>query len=198
MKKSILLFCTGTAIGIIGSKVINGFDFHPSENNQLNPYLKFVDFGLPSTHNLEYYQEYITSIDYIRRIPSWTGYSLSQEVVKREPIPPKNIQIVSASNSACKKAPIQFQATYNDYYDSGWKRGRLTPTVDHQYNSQEAMEETYILSANVVPQHTENSGTYFYRIEHLVRDLAKRFDFVHIITGPLFIPIEQRNMVSSV
>ncbi len=69
-------------------------------------------------------------------------------------------------------------------------------SCDHKYGNQQAIDETFILSANIVPQNLDNNGNYWYRIEWFARELAKKFDFVHIITGPLFIPTDRKQLVS--
>ncbi|UJR16974.1 hypothetical protein I4U23_003872 [Adineta vaga] len=75
-------------------------------------------------------------------------------------------------------------------------RVSLTLTGDHRYGNQQAMNETFILSANIVSQDLDNNGNYWCRIKCFIRDLAKQFDFVHIITGPLFISIERKQSVN--
>jgi DNA/RNA endonuclease G (NUC1) len=196
MKRYIVFFSAGTVTGLFVSSVIDRLKIKSSSRIPKNPYLNFVKFGLPSSDNLEYYQQYITSIDYARRIPSWVGYSLSRDYLSKCSFQPTSTRARSEFKSECQIVPKQFQATNEDYFDSGWSRGHMAPAGDHKYGIQSAIDETFILSANIVPQDLDNNGNYWYRIEWFARELAKKFDFVHIITGPLFIPIDRIQSVS--
>jgi nuclease EXOG len=196
MKRCMLFFSAGTVTGLFVTSVIDRLKSHFPYHIEKHPYLNFVKYGLPSSHNLEYYHEYITSIDYARRIPSWVGYSLSRDYLSSCSFQPTSTRARSEFKSECQIVPKQFQATNEDYFDSGWSRGHMAPAGDHKHGSQQAMDETFILSANIVPQDLDNNGNYWYRIEWFARELAKKFDFVHIITGPLFIPAERKQLVS--
>jgi DNA/RNA endonuclease G (NUC1) len=83
--------------------------------------------------------------------------------------------------------PEMFRARVGDYADSGLDRGHLVPAGDVK-DAQAAMEETFLLS-NIVPQDSSlNRGFWSKTLERFVRELASRFDEVHTITGPLFVP----------
>ncbi|CAF0798645.1 unnamed protein product [Adineta ricciae] len=194
MRRCLIFFSTGAVTGLFLSNVIDHLHSQRSSRLERNPYLNFIKYGLPSSQNLEYYRQYITSIDYARRIPSWVGYSLSRDYLSKCSFQPKSTRTRSEFQSQCQMVPTEFQATNEDYYDSGWSRGHMAPAGDHKYGSQEAMNETFILSANIVPQDLDNNGNYWQRIEYFTRNLAKQFDFVHVITGPLFIPNEQKSL----
>jgi len=197
MKRYILFFSAGTVTGLFVSSVIDRLKSRSPHHIEKNPYLNFVKFGLPSSNNLEYYRQYITSIDYARRIPSWVGYSLSRDYLSSRSFQPTSTRNKSEFTSQCQQVPKQFQATNEDYWDSGWSRGHMAPAGDHKYSNQLAIDETFILSANIVPQDLDNNGNYWHSIEQFARELAKKFDFVHIITGPLFIPVQPKQSVSS-
>lgn len=55
---------------------------------------------------------------------------------------------------------------------------------NYKFASQEAMCETFILSANVVPQEGRNNGDYWFRMELLARkDLAEAFPELFVFSG---------------
>ncbi|UJR29280.1 hypothetical protein I4U23_010494 [Adineta vaga] len=192
MKRYVFFFSTGTVTGLFVSSVITRLKTKSSNDIEQHPYLNFIKYGLPSSQNLEFYQQYITSIDYVRRIPSWVGYSLSRDFLSSRSLLPTIKRAGSEFKSECQQAPQQFRATNEDYFDSGWSRGHMAPAGDHKFTDRQAIDETFILSANIVPQDLDNNANYWYRIEQFARQLADKFDFVHIITGPLFIPVEDK------
>lgn len=193
MKRNLIVFTAGAVTSLFVSDVIKRLEIKTSSNTmKRNPYLKFIEYGLPSIDNLEYYQQFVTSIDYARRIPHWVGYSLSRDCLSRCSFEPTSTRTRSEFNSDCQVVPKQFRATNQDYFGSGWSRGHMAPAGDHKYGSQQAMDQTFILSANIVPQDLDNNGNYWCRIEWFARELARKYDFVHIITGPLFLPKDQK------
>jgi DNA/RNA endonuclease G (NUC1) len=129
MKRYILFFSAGTVTGLFVSGVVDRLKSQFPHHIEKNPYLNFVKYGLPSSHNLEYYHQYITSIDYVRRIPSWVGYSLSHDYLSRCSFQPTSTRTRSEFKSECQMVPKQFQATNEDYFDSGWSRGHMAPAV---------------------------------------------------------------------
>lgn len=197
MKRNLIVFTAGAVTSLFISDVIKRLEIKTSSNTiKRNPYLKFIEYGLPSIDNLEYYQQFVTSIDYARRIPHWVGYSLSRDCLSRCSFEPTSTRTRSEFNSDCQVVPKQFRATNQDYFGSGWSRGHMAPAGDHKYGSQQAMDQTFILSANIVPQDLDNNGNYWCRMEWFARELARKYDFVHIITGPLFIPKDQKQKVN--
>ena len=50
---------------------------------------------------------------------------------------------------------------------------------------QTAMDDTFYLT-NIVPQDIDNNGGFWNRLETHCRDLTKKYQNVHIITGPLY------------
>ncbi len=81
----------------------------------------------------------------------------------------------------------RFRSRLEDFRGSGYDRGHLAPAADHK-RSQTQLEETFSLS-NISPQVGAGMNRdYWARLEKYVKDLTKRFDDVHVITGPLFLP----------
>lgn len=57
-------------------------------------------------------------------------------------------------------------------------------------SSMEAMQESFLLNSNIVPQDLDNNMYYWHRMELWAKDLAskKGFDDVYVMSGPLFLP----------
>lgn len=49
------------------------------------------------------------------------------------------------------------------------------------------MDDTFYLS-NIVPQDIDNNAGFWNRFEMYCRDLAKRFDRVQVVSGPMVLP----------
>ncbi len=74
-------------------------------------------------------------------------------------------------------------ADTSDYYGSGYDRGHLVPAGDMGWDS-EAMNDTFLMS-NMSPQnHKFNSGIWN-DLEMQVRNWAKKFGTIYIVTGPV-------------
>jgi DNA/RNA endonuclease G (NUC1) len=94
--------------------------------------------------------------------------------------------------SACTFAPSDevpapFRATNDDYRGSGLTRGHMAPAGAHK-QSQAALDGTFKLSANILPQEYTNNASDWLRLERWSRGLIKHgFDDVYVISGPLFL-----------
>ena len=147
---------------------------------------RFAPYGLPSHENLSLHEGYASSINYRLRIPNWVAEHL-----------------VAASAAAASDAvgatrersnfhedvsvPAPWRSTNADYARSGWSRGHLAPAGAHK-GSQHELDETFLLSANIVPQDMSSNGSDWLRLERFTRALLERHDDVYIISGPLFMP----------
>lgn len=75
------------------------------------------------------------------------------------------------------------QANDYDYRGSGWSRGHMAPAGDFTWSSK-ALRETFYYT-NCCPQDlTLNTGQWKY-LEEEVRDWAKRFCRIDVVTGPI-------------
>jgi len=82
----------------------------------------------------------------------------------------------------------EFQASNKDYFHSGWSRGHMVPAGDNR-RSQEAMDDTFHLNTNIVPQNLHNNMHFWYRLEVFAKNtMTKQFDDVYVISGPAFVP----------
>jgi len=83
--------------------------------------------------------------------------------------------------------PSQWRSTNVDFAGSGLSRGHLAPAGAHK-TSQKALDETFLLSANIVPQDMSNNGSDWLRLERFATSLLKRHADVWVVSGPLFLP----------
>ncbi|MEN0048831.1 MAG: DNA/RNA non-specific endonuclease, partial [Bacteroidota bacterium] len=72
-------------------------------------------------------------------------------------------------------------ATTYDYRGSGYDRGHLLPVGDRKF-SFDAMDETFFMS-NISPQERHFNGGIWRELEENVRDWARKYRKVYIVTG---------------
>ncbi|KAM9417204.1 nuclease EXOG, mitochondrial isoform 1-T1 [Salvelinus alpinus] len=140
-------------------------------------------YGFPLTGaEIRYYANHTLSYNQAMKTPRWVAEHLSHEKL-----------LGKADRKHCKfkpdpSIPEPFTAHNADYLGSGWSRGHMAPAGDNK-TSEQSMAETFYLS-NIVPQNYENNAGYWNRLEMYCRDLAKRFDDVWVISGPLVLSEE--------
>eukprot|EP01132_Coremiostelium_polycephalum_P011167 gene11167-13683_t len=140
--------------------------------------------GLPSNHNLWFYDSYITSTNWERKIPNWVIQRITAEDMKHKRADRKGVYF----NNNTIQVPVMFRANNRDYIGSGWSRGHMIPAGDN-ISSQEAMNQTFLLNSNIVPQDFENNSNFWYRLEVFCKSvLTQRYKGVIVISGPLFLP----------
>ncbi|MEQ1744691.1 MAG: DNA/RNA non-specific endonuclease [Saprospiraceae bacterium] len=74
-------------------------------------------------------------------------------------------------------------ATPRDYSGSGYDRGHLVPAADMAFDSL-AMNETFFMS-NISPQERAFNGGVWRELEETVRDWARKFEKLYVVTGPV-------------
>jgi len=77
-------------------------------------------------------------------------------------------------------------ADIQDYKKSGYSRGHLCPAGDMKWDA-EAMSETFLLS-NMSPQLQEFNDGIWKKCEERVRNWAKKYDSLYVVTGPVLKP----------
>lgn len=83
--------------------------------------------------------------------------------------------------------PISFRARLQDYFRSGYDRGHMVPAADAK-RSQEAMDETFLLS-NIAPQVGAGFNRHYWAyLEDWCRRLTGNFADVYVFTVPLYLP----------
>jgi DNA/RNA endonuclease G (NUC1) len=147
-----------------------------------------IRIGLPSDHNVRFLEGYAASLNFERRIPNWV-----LEKIVTPPSPPSS-GASGGSRTESKfysdpSVPEMFRASTSDYNDKhGTSRGHLAPAQFHK-NSQNEMNETFNLSANIVPQDMTMNACDWYRLESMTKKLAKQYPKgLYVVTGPMFVP----------
>ena len=74
-------------------------------------------------------------------------------------------------------------ATPRDYSGSGYDRGHLAPAADMAFDTV-AMNETFFMS-NISPQERAFNGGVWRELEENVRDWARKFEHLYVVTGPV-------------
>ncbi|PKI85289.1 Nuc1p [Malassezia vespertilionis] len=143
--------------------------------------------GLPgSLTNVLRQQGFVDSYDNRLRHPLWSAEHLTAASITRKP----GADGAHRSNSVFTedmRIPPQFRATNADYFRSGYDRGHMVPAADVK-SSQEAMNETFLLS-NIAPQVGEGMNRdYWAHTEDFVRRLTAKFDDLYVFTLPLYLP----------
>ncbi|KAF8226241.1 hypothetical protein L208DRAFT_1407364 [Tricholoma matsutake] len=156
----------------------------------LSPILKFGHPG-PIADPLVR-KAYVATYDRRLRHPAWTAEHLSRETLSR----PHSKQFDESSDSGDRSKstfledesiPIPFRSRLKDYFRSGYDRGHMVPAADAKF-SQEAMNETFLLS-NIAPQVGEGFNRHYWAyLEDWCRRLTGTFQDVYVFTIPLYLP----------
>lgn len=89
-------------------------------------------------------------------------------------------------------------ATPEDYRRSGYDRGHLAPAADMKWSKQ-AMSESFFMS-NMSPQEPDFNQGIWNTLEERVRDWAREYGELYIVTGPILedgLPVIGENGVSA-
>ena len=127
---------------------------------------------------------YAASINYRLRIPNWVAEHLSSADADGEGVDRKHSRFVED-----RGVPEAFRATNNDYRGSRLSQGHMAPAGAHR-KSQAELNETFLLSDNIVPQEMSNNGSDWLRLERFAKGLTKSHRDVWVVSGPLFLPSE--------
>ena len=146
---------------------------------------RFAPYGLPSHENLSLHEGYVSSINYRLRIPNWVAEHLASTA--SDAATAVGVTRERSNFHEDVSVPAPWRSTNADYARSGWSRGHLAPAGAHK-GSQHELDETFLLSANIVPQDMSSNGSDWLRLERFTRSLLERHDDVYIISGPLFVP----------
>jgi len=131
---------------------------------------------------------YAAAYDRRLRHPSWTAEHLTKVSLKRSSS--KDLEAVDRSKSVFKEdasVPFLFRSRLRDYFRSGYDRGHMVPAADAKF-SQEAMDETFLLS-NIAPQVGDGFNRHYWAyLEDWCRRLTDSFQDVYVFTVPLYLP----------
>lgn len=106
----------------------------------------------------------------------WVRYTLTKEHLLMKQVPRSNR---FRTDSLIKTG----SAVPDDYKHSGYDRGHLAPAADMSW-SKETMEESFYMS-NMSPQLPSFNRGVWKRLESKVRDWAKEYDTLYVVTGPI-------------
>ncbi|HAL64015.1 MAG: DNA/RNA non-specific endonuclease [Bacteroidetes bacterium 38_7] len=112
----------------------------------------------------------------IHKVSEWVAYDL---------VPYKLIKTAKRSNRFVPDPhlPRDWSAHPDDYKYSGFDRGHLAPAADMAWSAQ-AMEESFYLS-NICPQQPQFNRISWKKLEDNVRQWARLYDTLLIVTGPI-------------
>ncbi|OAF71216.1 hypothetical protein A3Q56_01001 [Intoshia linei] len=142
-------------------------------------------YGVPKSH-LRYikYKNHIVAYDSRMKIPFWSAECLSKKKLHNK---------ISRQNVPYKRdddIPTIFSAYDCDYKYSGYSRGHVVPARD--MSSKKSLKESFYFT-NMIPQCIQNNRGYWQRLENYCRCLLKHYEFVWVISGPLFLPKKENN-----
>jgi len=132
-----------------------------------------LPYGQPSCPKLLPQQEYVLCYDPVNRVALWAAYKLTTDDVM-------TAQRLDAFRTDPRLSDDE-NAHCDDYAGTGYARGHAVPR-DDMNRSPAAQANTFFLS-NMSPQVNAFNGGIWSRLERLVRDYAKRYDTVYVITG---------------
>jgi DNA/RNA endonuclease G (NUC1) len=154
---------------------------------------------LPGTDNLRNYSAFLSSINFVTKLPNWVAEKLtiSNLLENNLPPPPQPTECESPSSTSSHKfsrffieentVNPRFRQTNDDYRNSGWSRGHLA-TASHHRTSYLSWLETFNLSANIVPQDPEMNADHWNRLEQFTISLLDYNFIVYVVSGPLWKP----------
>ncbi|KAI0306735.1 hypothetical protein B0F90DRAFT_1623624 [Multifurca ochricompacta] len=137
-------------------------------------------------------QAYVAAYDRRMRHPAWTAEHLTLASLGKSTL--QSTQGSGETGDRGKSAfheddslPAQFRAKLQDYFRSGYDRGHMVPAADAK-RSQEAMDETFLLS-NIAPQVGSGFNRHYWAyLEDWCRRLTNSFSDVYVFTIPLYLP----------
>lgn len=141
-------------------------------------------FGLPSTDNLLFRDNYILSFDNRLRHPNWVLEHLCDLKIKLMNAPRHPQHMFSPD----KTLHEYFRTTNDDYKYCGYNRGHLSPVCNNRASAT-FVDQSFCLS-NVAPQvNNLNQGFCpWSRLEKYVHYLVIQSKNTYIITGTLYLP----------
>ncbi len=90
-----------------------------------------------------------------------------------------------------KKIPKHLRSRVLDYKKSGFNLGHMASAANHRID-QKAMDDTFQMT-NICPQNPKFNGGYWAKLEKYARDLTKIYHHVTVVTGPLFLPVFEKD-----
>ncbi|KAJ7771800.1 hypothetical protein B0H16DRAFT_1514773 [Mycena metata] len=132
---------------------------------------------------------YVAAYDRRLRHSAWTAEHLTAASIARPPTTDTSGPVDRGKSKFIEDEdlPIPFRARLADYFKSGYDRGHMVPAADAK-SSQEAMDETFLLS-NIAPQVGDGFNRHYWAyLEDWCRRLTGNFADVYVFTVPLYLP----------
>ncbi|KAG8217222.1 hypothetical protein J3R82DRAFT_5308 [Butyriboletus roseoflavus] len=134
---------------------------------------------------------YTAAYDRRLRHPAWTAEHLTLASLGKSAVASASDEGVGDRTRSTftedDSLPTVFRAKLQDYFKSGYDRGHMVPAADAK-TSQEAMDETFLLS-NIAPQVGVGFNRHYWAyVEDWCRRLTKSFSDVYVFTIPLYLP----------
>jgi endonuclease G len=127
------------------------------------------------------YSEFVLLHSGVTRTPIWSAERLTADRIQAAG------QLSRPSSSAFhaeKRLPKNERSELDDYKQSGFDRGHMSPNGD--MSTEDAQQESFSL-ANMIPQHPCHNEVMWEGIESAVRDLTLSEVEIFVVTGPAFV-----------
>jgi endonuclease G len=117
--------------------------------------------------------------DGVKRQPRWVAYHIKSEYVglpalgKRKFVPDPEL-------------PEEESAKKSDYENSGYDRGHMAPFASVRRKDDPRPEDESCYFSNICPQKPSLNRQIWSLLEERVRDWAKKYGEVWVVTGPIF------------
>ncbi len=133
---------------------------------------------LPTTNFGDVLHHTFYSISYSERHeqPEWVAYEMTRDMLNSRKV--ERTDWFEADPTVPGGS-----AHFEDYRSSGYTKGHLAPAGDMAF-SQLAMEESFLMS-NISPQLRAFNGGVWRELEENVRDWARKYEHLYIVTGPI-------------
>ena len=130
-----------------------------------------------SGHQVVAHEGYALSYNEQYEQPDWVAYVLTEEEL--------NTNNTSRTEDFREDPAITTGSAHlDDYRNSGYDRGHLCPSADRTATVSENSETFYL--SNMSPQiHRFNAGLWL-KAEGAVRDAARQYGTLYVVTGPVF------------
>jgi endonuclease G len=120
---------------------------------------------------------YTLKYNELAEVPLWVVHTLTVDNITKT--------ITRTNNFREDHAVTTRSASPTDYTNSGFDRGHMSPAADFS-NDADMMSESFLMS-NICPQYRELNAGVWADLEGKIRELVKRENRLHIVTGPIII-----------
>lgn len=130
----------------------------------------------PGTGQIIHHYAYTLEFADQYKQPSWVCYMICRSRVEAS-------EVLRSNDFRSDPAVRTGSATPRDYARSGYDKGHLAPSADFRWNAT-AQSESFFMS-NMSPQRPGLNRGIWKHLEDQVREWAKDFDTLYVVTGPI-------------